>query len=108
MITTEEIKLIGINRELIDIMERLQNCKSEKAKKVYELLDTITDIINEDDVKEQITVLCSGEETVWDSRKNATDYYLEAMSYCEGAERDRYTNIYLQLCEGRTYCTDTE
>ena len=33
-------------------------------------------------------------------------FYLEGMTACEGAERDRYTNIYLQLLEGRTVCED--
>ena len=45
---TEELKLIGINRVLIDIMEQLQHCKSDKAQTVYELLNVATDTINGD------------------------------------------------------------
>ena len=45
----KELKLISINRELIDIMERLKPLRSdEKAQTVYELLNVATDIINED------------------------------------------------------------
>ena len=48
MINAEEIKLIAINRELIDLMEQLQPMQSEKAKMVYKLLDEATDIINDE------------------------------------------------------------
>lgn len=45
----KDIKLISINRELIDIMERLKPLLSDKkAQTVYELLNVATDIINED------------------------------------------------------------
>ena len=48
-LSCEEIELTEINRELIDLMERLQPMKSDKAQKVYKLLDEATDIINEDE-----------------------------------------------------------
>ena len=53
-----------------------------------------------------VTITCYGSTEVWDSRADAMKFYLEGMTACEGAERDRYTNIYLQLLEGRTVCED--
>ena len=53
-----------------------------------------------------VTIICYGSTEVWDSRADAMKFYLEGMTACEGAERDRYTNIYLQLLEGRTVCED--
>ena len=40
--------------------------------------------------------------------EEAIKEYLEGMSCCEGAERERYTNIYLQLIEGCTKCEDID
>lgn len=56
---------------------------------------------------DSVKVICYGQEKVWDSRKEATAFYLEGMAMCEGAEQRRYTNIYMQLLEGRAVCTDT-
>ena len=53
-----------------------------------------------------VTITCYGTTEVWDSRAEAMKFYLEGMTACEGAERNRYTNIYLQLLEGRTVCED--
>ena len=53
-----------------------------------------------------VTITCYGSTEVWDSRADAMKFYLEGMTACEGAERDRYTNIYLQLLEGCTVCED--
>ena len=33
---------------------------------------------------------------------------MEGMMCSEGAERERYTQIYTQLASGLTYCTDKE
>ena len=38
MCVNEELQLISINRELIDLMERLQPLQSEEAKTAYELV----------------------------------------------------------------------
>jgi len=58
--------------------------------------------------KEEIKVTCYGKTEVYDSREAAEDFYLKCMAGSEGAERDRYVNIYLQLREGKTKCTDGE
>lgn len=44
----EQLELININRELIDLLERVKPLQSEEAKTVYELLITAIDIINGD------------------------------------------------------------
>lgn len=55
--------------------------------------------------KDMVTVTCYGrEETL--SRSAAIKKYKEGMRCCEGSERERYTNIYLQLIEGQTKCSD--
>ena len=53
-----------------------------------------------------VTVICYKEKTFFKTRKEAEDQYLEAMAMCEGAERDRYTEIYLQLKDGFSVCRD--
>lgn len=54
-----------------------------------------------------VTVVCYGTERQM-IRENAIKEFLRAMMCCEGSERDRYTNIYLSLMSGETYCTDEE
>ncbi len=56
--------------------------------------------------KKSVKVICYGEEKIWSSRKEAIEFYLEGISYCEGSERDRYINIYLDLINGLEVCTD--
>lgn len=55
-----------------------------------------------------VTVICYGETKVWDSRKEAEQFFLEGMAACEGAEKERYTNIFLDLTSGKTVCRDVE
>jgi len=40
------------------------------------------------------------------TRKEAIAKYLEGMRECEGSERERYTNIYFDLIEGKMECFD--
>lgn len=44
----EQLELININRELIDLMERLKPLQSEEAKTAYELVSLAVDYINGD------------------------------------------------------------
>ncbi len=53
-----------------------------------------------------VTIRCYGKETFFEIRKEAEDRYLEFMGMSEGSERDRYTEIYLQLKDGLRVCTD--
>ena len=66
-------------------------------------------VYGEDVVKklDSVTVITYGQKQIWDSRAEAIAFYLEGMAYCEGAERDRYTNIYLALISGASVCSDT-
>lgn len=47
-----------------------------------------------------VTITCYGRTKTY-TRKEATKKFLEGMMMCEGAERDRYTNIYLDLLDGK-------
>ena len=55
---------------------------------------------------DSVTTVCYGEEKVWDSRKEAKDYFLEGLKATEGSERERYATIYTKLILGKNYCTD--
>ncbi len=59
-------------------------------------------------IKDSVTVICYGKKEVWNSRAEAAAFYLEGMSSCSGAERDRYANIYLDLICRKSVCTDDE
>lgn len=56
---------------------------------------------------DSVTVICYGDTKVWDSRAEAEQFFLEGMCACEGAEKERYTNVYLDLKSGKTVCRDT-
>jgi len=53
-----------------------------------------------------VKTICYGEEKVWDSREEAEEYFLEAMAGTEGAEHERYSNIYIKLKCGMEVCSD--
>lgn len=56
--------------------------------------------------REIISVMCYDNEEIWGDRKEAIDFYLECMSFSDGAERERYGAVLEQLMTGNTYCTD--
>lgn len=62
----------------------------------------------EDECKilDSVKVTCYGETKIWDSRQDAIKEFREGMICCEGSERERYTNIYLQLTSGCKECVD--
>lgn len=53
----------------------------------------------------KVLVVLYGQSTVT-TREKAKEEMLECMMCSEGAERERYTDIYLQLLEGRSICSD--
>ena len=55
-----------------------------------------------------VTTVCYGETRVWDSRSEAENFFLEGLTSCDGAEKERYTNVYLALKSGLPVCRDTE
>ena len=54
----------------------------------------------------ECVVVCYNQAEVWKSREDAQAFYLEAMCACEGAERDRYTDVLLDLMAGMDVCHD--
>lgn len=50
---------------------------------------------------DEVEITCYG-DTSKTTRAEAIKFYLECMMCSEGAERDRYLNIYLQLLNGAT------
>ncbi len=65
-------------------------------------------VYGEDIVKKlaTVTTVCYGEKKVWDSRKDAADFFLQAIAGTEGAECERYTTIYSKLISGLEVCSD--
>ena len=65
-------------------------------------------VYGEDYVQKLKTVktICYGEEQVWDSRKEAMDYFFEAQLGSDGSEKERYTNVYTKLLMGWEVCSD--
>ena len=65
-------------------------------------------VYGEDVVKKlaTVTTVCYGERKVWDSRKDAADFFLQAIAGTEGAECERYTTIYAKLVSGLEVCSD--
>ena len=57
---------------------------------------------------DSVTVTCYGKTKVWDSRKEAADFYLSAILNSEGSENQRYTKIYINLMMGKKECSDTK
>lgn len=53
-----------------------------------------------------VKTLCYGKEEIWDSRKEAIDFFLRAIVGSEGSEHERYTKIYFELISGEAVCTD--
>ena len=53
-----------------------------------------------------VTITCYGSTEVWDSRKEAADFYLRAIAGSEVSECERYTKIYTELLMGKEVCTD--
>ena len=64
----------------------------------------------EDKVKklDSVRITCYGQTEVWDDRKEATDFFLEAIAGSDGSERDRYSKIYAELMSGKTKCSDED
>ena len=55
-----------------------------------------------------VTTVCYGKVQEWDDRSEARNFFLNAMMNSEGAERERYANIYFGIVRGQDCCTDFE
>ena len=64
----------------------------------------------EDKVKklDSVRITCYGQTEVWDDRKEAADFFLEAIAGSDGSERDRYSKIYAELMSGKIECSDED
>lgn len=59
-------------------------------------------------VEKTFTITCYGKTKTYaeSERKVMTKGFKKAMIVCDGSERDRYANIYLDLVSGAKHCTD--
>lgn len=55
---------------------------------------------------DSVKITCYGQTEVWDSRKDAADFYLKAIAGSEGSECERYIKIYAELLSGMEECSD--
>lgn len=55
---------------------------------------------------DSVTTICYGKRKVWDSREEAIREFIAAMASVEGSQRDRYTNVYINLMSGLSVCGD--
>ena len=55
-----------------------------------------------------ITVKCYRELKTFDTREEAKQFFIEAMAWSGGSELERYAQIYRQLHDGLTYCSDED
>ena len=56
-------------------------------------------------LNEQVNIICYNQQETM-TRKEGIEKYLEGVRCCEGSERDRYLNIYLDLIEGKMIASD--
>lgn len=52
--------------------------------------------------------MCYGKVEIYpeSKREELQDYYLEGVMACDGAEKERYMNIYCDLKCGNAFCSD--
>ena len=55
-----------------------------------------------------LTTVCYGKVQERDDRSEARKFFLEAMMNTEGAERERYANVYFGIIGGLDFCTDSD
>ena len=55
-----------------------------------------------------VTTVCYGKVQEWENRSEARKVFLEAMMNTDGAERERYSNVYYRIIRGLDYCTDSD
>ena len=60
-------------------------------------------------IKENVIITHTyGDTKEWTSRADAEKFFLDCMACSEGAERDRYVSIFLQLRSGAMECWDED
>lgn len=56
--------------------------------------------------KDAVVVVCYNKAELWGSRRDAMSFYMQGIYACEGAERERYENIYLDLQDKKDVALD--
>ena len=54
-------------------------------------------------MQDKVYTICYNRLTIYPNRKKAIDFFLDCMYCSEGSERDRYTNVYLDLLNPQCY-----
>lgn len=57
-----------------------------------------------------LTITCYGKTTRYpeSKRKDMINEFLMGMISCDGSEKERYTNIYIDLVNGAKICSDSD
>lgn len=94
--------------ELIGLMLAADECREHDVTLVIIFLGDALDVIRilRSESKPVVTI-CYGIKREWKSDLEAMMFFQEAMDKSYGAEHDRYAEIFKQLSEGLTYCTDS-
>lgn len=58
--------------------------------------------------KEDITTICYGHIDKWEDRTEAVKYFYGCANASDGAERERYVNVMMELMAGANLATDGE
>ena len=56
--------------------------------------------------KQKICCVTYNEPQFFNTRREAIEFFEDCMMNSEGAERDRYVEVWIQLKEGKTLCYD--
>lgn len=97
---TVKIKMQKRNKKIVD------QALKEFCDKIPNIEKIESEIVKQSN-DDLVEITCYG-ETEKRRRKEALDFYYDCMLNSDGSERDRYTNIYLQLKAGLKKCSDEE
>lgn len=57
---------------------------------------------------QKVITKCYNKEEVWNNRQTAIKFFISCIENSEGSERERYTNVLMDLLANKNYCTDME
>lgn len=55
-----------------------------------------------------IMCITYGKAKMFETRKDAIKFFREGIAECDGCERERYMEVYLDLIEGKQVCWDKQ
>lgn len=97
---TIKIQMKNKNKKIVD------QALKEFCDKIPNIEKIESEIVKQPN-NDLVEIICYGEKETR-RRKEALDFYYDCMMNSDGSERDRYTNIYLQLKAGLKKCSDEE